>query len=105
VTSPLVSQIAVTGSSITGLSTEEVAERVQNNDVNDVPTAPSRTIGQILRANLLTPFNALLGGLFAVILVVGPIQDALFGLVLIANSSVGVIQELRASAHWIDLLC
>jgi cation-transporting ATPase E len=96
VTSPLVSQIAVTGSSITGLSTEEVEERVRNNDVNDVPTAPSRTIGQILRANLLTPFNALLGGLFAVILVVGPIQDALFGLVLIANSSVGVIQELRA---------
>jgi cation-transporting ATPase E len=49
-----------------------------------------------VRANVLTRFNALLGGLLVVILVVGPFQDALFGLLLVANSGVGIVQELRA---------
>lgn len=30
------------------------------------------------------------------ILVVGPLQDALFGLVIIGNTLVGVVQEVRA---------
>src|SRR5215216_4138609 len=79
-----------------GLSAAEVAERVARGLVNDVPSAPTRTIGQILRANLLTRFNLLLGSLLAVILVVGPLQDALFGLVIVANTVVGIVQELRA---------
>ncbi len=45
---------------------------------------------------MFTRFNALLGGMLVVILLVGPIQDALFGLVLIANSLVGIVQEIRA---------
>jgi cation-transporting P-type ATPase E len=81
---------------ITGLASAEVAARVREGQVNDVPLAPTRTVGEILRANILTPFNALLGGLLAVILVVGPLKDALFGVVLIANALVGIIQELRA---------
>jgi cation-transporting ATPase E len=79
-----------------GLSAAEVAHRVANGQVNDVPSAPTRTVGQILRANLFTRFNLLLGSLLAVILVVGPLQDALFGLVIVANTVVGVVQELRA---------
>lgn len=81
---------------IAGLSSAEVEERIRNGQTNDVPAAPSRTLAEILRANLLTPFNALLGGLLAVILVVGPLQDALFGVVLVANALVGIVQELRA---------
>jgi cation-transporting P-type ATPase E len=79
-----------------GLTSAEVADRVARGLVNDVPGAPTRTVGQILRANLLTRFNLLLGSLLAVILVVGPLQDALFGLVIVANTVVGVVQELRA---------
>jgi cation-transporting P-type ATPase E len=79
-----------------GLSGAEVADRVARGLVNDVPSAPTRTIGQIVRANLLTRFNLLLGSLLAVILVVGPLQDALFGLVIVANTAVGIVQELRA---------
>jgi cation-transporting P-type ATPase E len=81
---------------IAGLASDEVAARVRSHEINDVPAAPTRTVTDILRANLLTPFNALLGGLLAVILVVGPIQDALFGVVLVANALVGIVQELRA---------
>jgi cation-transporting P-type ATPase E len=79
-----------------GLSTQEVAERVALGQVNDVPAVPSRTVGQIVRANVFTRFNALLGSLLVVILIVGPIQDALFGFVLVANAGVGIYQELRA---------
>ena len=79
-----------------GLSAAEVAHRVANGQVNDVPSAPTRTVGQILRANVFTRFNLLLGSLLAVILVVGPLQDALFGLVIVANTAVGIVQELRA---------
>jgi cation-transporting P-type ATPase E len=83
-------------SSIDGLTLEQVAERRARGLVNDVAVVPSRTVGQIVRANVLTRFNALLGSLLVVILIVGPIQDALFGLVLISNASIGIYQELSA---------
>src|ERR671914_567378 len=79
-----------------GLSAAEVADRVAHGQVNDVPSAPTRTVGQIVGANLLTRFNLLLGSLLAVILVVGPLQDALFGLGIVANTLVGIVREVRA---------
>ena len=79
-----------------GLTTAEVSDRVARGLRNDVPAAPTRTIGEIIRANVFTRFNFLLGSLLIVILIVGPLQDALFGLVLIANTAVGIVQELRA---------
>jgi len=79
-----------------GLTAAAVAERVARGQINDVPAAPSRTVREIVRANVLTRFNALLGSLLVVILIVGPIQDALFGGVLIANAAIGILQELRA---------
>ena len=53
-------------------------------------------MAQIVRANVFTRFNAILGVLLAVIVVVGPFQDALFGIVLAANTAIGIIQEVRA---------
>ncbi len=82
--------------SVDGLTHEQVDERRARGQVNDVSIVPSRTVGQIVRANVLTRFNALLGSLLVVILIVGPIQDALFGFVLIANAGIGIYQELRA---------
>jgi cation-transporting ATPase E len=79
-----------------GLSRAEVSERVARGLVNDVPEAPTRTFGQIVHANVVTRFNLLLGSLLAVILVVGPLQDALFGIVLVSNALVGIVQEVRA---------
>jgi cation-transporting ATPase E len=81
---------------VAGLSSTEVAQRVREGRVNTAPAHPSRTVLQILRANVFTTFNALLGGLLAVILVVAPLQDATFGLILVINAAVGVVQELRA---------
>ena len=71
--------------------------------VNTAPPGPGRTVGQILRANVLTRFNAILGTLFVVVLVVGPLQDALFGIVLVVNTGFGAVQQLRAK-HTLDRL-
>jgi len=80
----------------TGLSTPQVAERIAAGQVNDVPVRSGRSVSEIVRANLFTRINAIMGVLFGVILAVGPIQDALFGGVIIANTLIGVVQELRA---------
>ncbi|MBH1936039.1 HAD-IC family P-type ATPase [Streptomyces sp. AV19] len=79
-----------------GLSAAEVAERVARGEVNDVPVRSSRSTAEIVRANVLTRFNAIIGVLFLIILVVGPIQDGLFGFVIVANTAIGIFQELRA---------
>lgn len=84
------------GADPTGLTHDEVAARESAGQVNRTSHRPSRTVGHIVRANTFTRFNAILGLLLLAILVVGPVQDALFGIVLAANTAIGVIQELRA---------
>jgi len=79
-----------------GLTTDEVAARVAAGHANVVSTRSSRPFGQIVRANVFTRFNAILGVLLVVILVVGPLHDALFGITLVANTLIGIIQEVRA---------
>lgn len=80
-----------------GLSDAEVRQRVAAGLVNEVPTRPSRTTGEIVRANVVTRFNILLGALLLVTLIVlREPRDALFGIVLVTNSAIGIIQELRA---------
>jgi cation-transporting ATPase E len=79
-----------------GLDAQAVAARVEAGLVNTAPPAAGRSVAQILRANVFTTFNAILGTLFVIVLVVGPPQDALFGVVLIVNTGVGVFQEVRA---------
>ena len=80
----------------TGLTSTEVGERRAHGLGAGAPERSSRSVGGILRANVLTRFNAILGALLAVILAVGQPQDALFGIVLIANALIGIGQELRA---------
>jgi len=79
-----------------GLSAAEVAERVARGAVNDVPVRSSRSLGEIVRANVFTRFNAIIGALWLVMLFVAPFQDSLFGYVIIANTGIGIIQEWRA---------
>ena len=79
-----------------GLSAAEVQERVARGEVNDVPARNSRSVTDIVRSNVFTRFNAIIGVLFVIILVVGPVQDSLFGFVILANTLIGIVQELRA---------
>ncbi|MGW6294796.1 HAD-IC family P-type ATPase, partial [Streptomyces sp. NPDC055058] len=83
-------------SRVTGLTSAEVAERVARGQVNDVPVRSSRSMAEIVRANVFTRFNAIIGVLWVIMLIVAPIQDSLFGFVILANTGIGIIQEWRA---------
>lgn len=79
-----------------GLTAAEVAERIARGEVNDVPVRSSRSVREIVRANVFTRFNLIIGVLWLIMLFVAPIQDSLFGFVIIANTGIGIVQEWRA---------
>ncbi|MCL2803278.1 MAG: HAD-IC family P-type ATPase [Micrococcales bacterium] len=82
---------------VAGLSSAEVAQRVAAGQVNATPGGSSRSAADIWRANIFTPFNALLLSLAAVVIVVDRgFMNALFGMVMVFNSGIGIFQELRA---------
>ncbi|MFG3108234.1 HAD-IC family P-type ATPase [Streptomyces tendae] len=85
-----------TSSPATGLTAAGVAERIARGQVNDVPVRSSRSLADIVRANVFTRFNAIIGVLWVIMLIVAPIQDSLFGFVILANTGIGIIQEWRA---------
>jgi cation-transporting P-type ATPase E len=86
----------VQGPVVAGLTDAEVEERRRRGQVNVVTDDNHRTVGDIVRANVLTRFNAILGTLLLVVLATGEYRDALFGIVLVTNALVGIVQELRA---------
>jgi cation-transporting ATPase E len=79
-----------------GLTSAEVAHRIADGLTNSVDESSSRSLREILISNVFTRFNAILGILFVVVMIAGSIADALFGLLLVANSLVGIVQELLA---------
>lgn len=87
---------AVAARSLAGLTQAEASRRLAAGLGNRSGGRVSRSVGEIVRTNVFTRFNALLGALLVVILVVGPLQDAFFGLILLANTGIGILQELRA---------
>jgi cation-transporting ATPase E len=66
-------------SSPIGLTSAEVAERVEKGLTNAVDDSSSRPLWHIIRTNVFTRFNAILGALFVVVLSTGSVADALFG--------------------------
>ncbi|WP_182360240.1 HAD-IC family P-type ATPase [Tomitella gaofuii] len=85
-----------TGRREPGLSASEVAQRMRDGLANDVPQRGSRSTTDIIRANVFNRINAMLGVLLVIVLAAGSPIDGMFGLVIIANSGIGIIQELRA---------
>ncbi|WP_432398251.1 HAD-IC family P-type ATPase [Pseudarthrobacter sp. L19] len=79
-----------------GLNRHEVADRVERGLDNKVQDRSSRSLWEIFKANVLTLFNAIVGGSFLILLLLGRWQDALFGLAAAGNAVIGVVQEFRA---------
>lgn len=80
----------------TGLTAAQVEQRRRDGLTNDVPARASRSVSDIVRANVFTRINAILGVLFVLVLSTGSVIDGMFGLLIVANSAVGIIQETRA---------
>ncbi|MCL1907034.1 MAG: HAD-IC family P-type ATPase [Propionibacteriaceae bacterium] len=79
-----------------GLTSTEVAERRTAGLTNEVKEVTSRSLGQIVTANVFTRFNALLGVLFVLVLLTGSFIDGLFGIALVLNTVLGIGQEWYA---------
>jgi cation-transporting ATPase E len=79
-----------------GLTAAEVQERESAGRVNVRVDRSSRTYLDIVRANVLTRFNAVITILAAVVLVFGDPIDAIFAGVMVFNTAIGIVQEVRA---------
>lgn len=79
-----------------GLTSAEVNARHAAGQGNELPPRSGRTTSQIIRANVFTRINALLGVLFVAVMLTGSWINGAFGLLIIANSIIGIVQELRA---------
>lgn len=81
---------------VSGLSTEEVAEAVSRGDVNITSKQTSRSLMDIVRANVFTLFNAIIFTAMIVVLATGSWKDAVFGAVILVNTGIGIVTELKA---------
>ena len=85
-----------------GLAEAEARRRLEQRGPVE-PPASSRSYASIVRANVLTLFNLILLVFGSVTLAFGEWQDALFLGVLVSNSAIGIVQEVRAK-HALDRL-
>ena len=81
-----------------GLSTRQAEERAQAGWDNRPIEPPGKTVGEIVRSNVLTYFNMLFFLLAVCVIVVGRWQEAMFLGVVFANIVIGIVQELRSKA-------
>ena len=81
---------------MTGLTDEQVNERIEQGKVNADENPNTRTYKQIVRENTLTFFNFLNLVLLILVLMVGSYKNAFFVGIIIINTLIGIAQEIRA---------
>ncbi|KFI68609.1 HAD-IC family P-type ATPase [Bifidobacterium magnum] len=86
-----------------GLTAEQVQERVHQGQTNEVNDKPSRSLASIIRSNVFTLFNGIIITAMIFVLLAGSWKDAVFGFVIIINTGIGIATELKAK-HALDKL-
>lgn len=81
---------------MTGLTDEQVKERIEAGQVNADENPNTRTYKQIIKENTLTFFNFLNLVLLVLVLMVGSFKNAFFVCIIIINTLIGIAQEIRA---------
>ena len=90
------SNLDTRGVPIMGLTSEEVRERIDNGLTNHTDISTQKTVGQIVKSNLLTYFNLIFLILTVLLCIVGSFRNLTFLPVIIGNTVIGIFQELRA---------
>ena len=80
----------------TGLTPKEVVQRIESGQSNAVKTSTSRSVQDIVRANVFTLLNGIIFAAMVLVLITGSWRDAVFGFVIIINTGIGIVTELRA---------
>ncbi|MFP7696386.1 HAD-IC family P-type ATPase [Trueperella sp. LYQ143] len=88
---------------VSGLTTEQVEQRRAAGRANELPPRTGKTVRQIVQQNVFTRINAILAVLLVMVLSTGSWINAAFGLLIVVNSAIGIIQELRAK-HTLESL-
>ena len=79
-----------------GLTADEVKARVAAGQTNVTPRVGGRSVWDIVRTNIFTWFNLILGILFVAMITFGSWRDSLFAAIIVANAIIGITQEMRA---------
>ena len=90
------SNLDTRGVPIMGLTSEEVRERIDSGFTNHTDISTQKTVGQIVKSNLLTYFNLIFLILTVLLCIVGSFRNLTFLPVIIGNTVIGIFQELRA---------
>ena len=80
----------------TGLSAAQVTQRIENGWANTPVDPPSKTVREIVRSNLLTYFNLVFAIIAVLLILVGSFRDLTFLPIIIGNTLIGIIQEIRS---------
>lgn len=80
----------------TGLTSAQVKEYTQNGWTNKAVESPSKSVSEIIKSNLFTYFNLIFIVIAVLLIIVGSFRDLTFLPVIIANTLIGIVQEIRA---------
>lgn len=81
---------------LTGLNKEQIEQRKNANLINKTKIKSSKSYGAIFAKNIFTFFNMLWAIIAAALIAVGSYSDLIFIFVIIANTAIAIIQEIRA---------
>lgn len=79
-----------------GLTSEQVQERINDGYTNVSVESSSKTVKDIIHENVFTYFNLIFAVLAVLVCIAGSFRDLTFLPVIIANTLIGIIQEVRA---------
>lgn len=80
----------------TGLTDQQAAEKLDAGYGNTPIKSPTKTVGQIIQTNIFTYFNLVFAILASFIIAVGSFRDLMFLPVVVINTLIGIVQEIRS---------
>lgn len=81
---------------LTGLSSIQVKQQIELGNVNKIPEQSDRTVKEIIHANICTYFNLIFLIISILLIIAGSFRSLTFLPVVIANTVIGIIQQLRS---------
>ena len=81
---------------ITGLSDEEVRQRVEEGFTNRTDISTDKTTKEIVISNVFTYFNLIFLVITILLIMVGSFRNLTFLPIIIGNTVIGIVQEIRA---------